>query len=835
MAMAMLGAMTTQNVVALGLGEIELKSALNQPLVAEVELLSATPSEIGELKVEIASSQAFENAGIDRPLFLTRLNFNVEKNAAGQSVVMITSRDVVREPFLDFLLELSWSKGKLLREYTVLVDPPVTMAAPAPVLQAPAARVQQVQAVPAQPAQRVQHTALMPPVSVAPSQYRTQRNDTLWKVAEAVRPDAGVSMDQTMLGLLHANPDAFYEGNINNLKAGYILRVPSRDEMTAINQTAARRETRAQYQAWRQARSAPGTTGAEQTVAGQSSTADQVAPAKAPAEAQLQLVSPDLSTLGSAGGSAEDAGKLDALQRDLMMANEALEAQRRQSEDMSGRVAVLEEQIRNMQRLITLKDDQLAQMQAQVGGESESAVAEEIAAPAEVEQSTAAEEVSPADADAGLTAVADGALSEQGADAAAVSEEATEVPVAEDTAEGEMPVPVPAPLEDVIPVQPEAPESVVADAAGELMVPETATTPGFVEQIMANPLWLGAGGVLLALLAFFGLRRKRGTETGFEESILQASQNIRSTDSGTGVESSVASGESNETSLLSEFAVSDMGSIKQGGEADPLAEADVYLAYGRFQQAEDLVSEALENDTDDEDLNLKLLEIFLAAQNQTGFDAHAQSLLGRLTQSGEPLWEKISEMGRELNPDNPMYQAGGAAVEDALDYSETDFSETDEDLGVSNKSTEFDTESFTGEATKAADEDDKGLDFDIDLSYSAAEIEDDNALESVQSVADDTADLEFDMGTIESDSMKQDNALDFDLEGMDLGSDDELESDLGDGELTDLDEVSTKLDLARAYIDMGDPDGAKSILDEVLEEGSDDQKNEAQGIMEQIS
>ena len=139
MAMAMLGALTATNAVALGLGEIELKSSLNQPLNAEVELLSASDAELDELRVSIGSPEAFANAGIDRPLFLRKLKFDVMRNAEGNPVVRVTSRDVVREPFLDFLLELSWSKGRLLREYTVLVDPPVTMPAPAPVAPARAA------------------------------------------------------------------------------------------------------------------------------------------------------------------------------------------------------------------------------------------------------------------------------------------------------------------------------------------------------------------------------------------------------------------------------------------------------------------------------------------------------------------------------------------------------------------------------------------------------------------------------------------------------------------------------------------------------------------------
>ena len=140
MAMAMLGALAAENVAALGLGEIDLKSALNQPLEAEVALLSATDAELQEVKVNIGSTAAFDNAGIERPLFLTKLRFEVKANAEGKPVVRITSRDAVQEPFLDFLLELSWSKGRLLREYTVLVDPPVAMPATAPALQAPVAQ-----------------------------------------------------------------------------------------------------------------------------------------------------------------------------------------------------------------------------------------------------------------------------------------------------------------------------------------------------------------------------------------------------------------------------------------------------------------------------------------------------------------------------------------------------------------------------------------------------------------------------------------------------------------------------------------------------------------------
>jgi len=374
LAVAMFGALASSSVVALGLGEIELKSSLNQPLNAEVELLSASAAELQELKVSVASAEAFANAGIDRPMFLNKLDFTVLNNAAGKPVVRITSRDVVREPFLDFLLEMSWSKGRLVREYTVLVDPPVTMPAQAPVTAAPASRAAAAGSTAvAAPAGQVRHAAQMPPVSVSPGQYGpTRRNDTLWSIAEAVRPDAGVSVEQTMMGILRANPEAFADNNINNLKAGYVLRIPDRQELTSMTRSEAAREARAQYAAWSAARGqAPGEPAEAGTLADSAAAGPSAGATAVANEPSLELVAP-VATDEAAGTQGREG--LQVVQQELMMANEALEEQRRQSEEMSGRLSMLENQIANMQRLIQLKDNELARLQAVSAGESVDAV-----------------------------------------------------------------------------------------------------------------------------------------------------------------------------------------------------------------------------------------------------------------------------------------------------------------------------------------------------------------------------------------------------------------------------------------------------------------------------
>ena len=892
MAMAMLGSLTAGQAVALGLGDIELKSALNQPLDAEVELLSATDAEMKEMKVLIGSDEAFDKAGIDRPLFLSRLRFSVVHNDQGTPVIHITSKDVVREPFLDFLLEISWSKGRLLREYTVLVDPPVTMPATAPATRAPVARSTNnyTPATPP-PAVHARHTGL-PPTSAAPGEYGpTRRNDTLWKIAEQVRPDQGVSMEQTMLGLLRANPEAFVNNNINNLKAGYILRVPERAELTSVSRGEALQQARSQYSEWKQANGFAPVEAGPATAAG----ATDGAPVTAAEDSRLQLVAPDADELTAGTGSAD---QLNQVQRELMMANEAMEAQRRQSEEMSSRLTLLEEQIQNMQRLIQLKDNELARLQHAAG----EGVADDFAAVGETtadgEVTAVAEDATAAEADELLPAetvvevpdemAADGETAEPDT---AVSGVDSETVVSDEDMVG----PLPESIVDEMPLNPEAAvmdELLVEDAGllaadpletditdfeadpfataeaedggieppvveSEEVQSETTVVNetqdivpmSFVDRLMANPSWLAAGGLVLALLAFFGLRRKRGVDTEFQESILQAAQesSTASSDSEISAGASESGGTTpGESSLLSEFAVSDMGSLKNDGEADPLAEADVYLAYGRFQQAEDLVRDALAKNPEHEELNLKMLEVLQAGQNQTAFDEHAQAILARLENSDNPMWDKVAEMGREISPDNPMYQAGamsGSPADDAQAFEPVDFGGE----GVAQNDSADETMPETDDAKASSDE---GLAFDIDLSFDDAEenrsedTPDSEAFTPEAEVKEDVSGdstepaLNVEMGTVEPDSFEQNADLDIDLENFEFGESESVVADdepAGDGELADLDEVSTKLDLARAYIDMGDPDGARGILDEVMKEGNDEQKNEAQDILGQIA
>lgn len=791
---AMLGAFASQ-AYAMGLGDIRLISVLNQPLHAEIELLSPTANDLAELQVGLASGDAYAKAGVERVFFHTKLRFSVVKRADGTAAIKVTSHDPVREPYLDFLIEATWGSGQVLREYTVLVDPPALMPAPRPSVAAPKTSMPSAtHAAPSPSVATETETATeMDRGSIADT-YQTRPSDTLWSIANAVRPDASVSTEQAMLGLLKANPEAFINGNINNLKAGRILQVPRADEMTALSHSDALTEVRRQNSEWREARAvaapptpAPSPVAAEpaQQAAAPATTTPQPE-ASAPTEAQLKLLAPQTEAAkGNAGGAPGTDGDL---RQELTLAVEAVEAQRQENQELNARLKQLEDQISQLHRLIELKNTEMAQL----GGTAAPDTA--TAAPAPAPEATAAPETTPPPA-----------TDTPAADAAAGAPESMPPPAAEAAppaqSEAQSPAGVPA-----------TPSSTVPPATS--VAPPTSVAPaeqhGGLIAWLANPLvtW-GAVGVaaLVALLAWMTARRRRMQDTDFQESILadrksKATSAAAATATAAAAVSAARAGEAkadqhtrdtvqSDSSLFTDFAVSDMGTLQNDAEADPVAEADVYLAYGRYQQAEELIRTALSRAPQRNDLQFKLLEILYAAKNVSVFDAEAEGLLASLGREDDELWQRAKEMGQELNPGNPLYHSGTAAATGAAGT-----------VAAADHGLDFDLGGGNTVAAPAAAADDNALDFDVSDLASFTMAKEGSAAPSIP------VDEEFDFG-------------------LDAGADD------GDGMLASSDEVATKLDLARAYIEMGDPEGARSILDEVMQEGSAAQKSEAQSLLAQ--
>lgn len=970
---------------ALGLGNITMKSALNQPLNAEIELLDVRQGDLQNLGARLGSQEDFERVAAERTFFLTNLKFNIETRTDGSAYIRLTSSQAVTEPFLDFVIEVSWPRGRVLREFTVLVDPPALVAeAPAPVQPArvaPRAEAEPVtrsiddeaffrsrSSTPAKSTAPdaeletdrrapIAERARLAPMETAPGELAygpVQYSDTLWKIANRMRP-AEVDVNQMMLALARQNPRAFYNGNINNLKAGYVLRINNEDDLNALSAAEAATEVSRQREAWLARKGGKLMAQDEAPVSGEVQRGDAVAGQADGAESQasLKLVAPGSEGAGSGAGGEN----VDQLQEDLMLAAEALDANRQETEQLKTRLKELEEQLAAMQRLISLKDNEMAGLQQQLSG------TEKPAAESAMAMESGEEEQARLDA-----AMAEMSRTEAAADTMPAQQ-----------------APKPAPQ----PVAPPAPAAVEMGLVDQFMEQLMAVVDEPVSILEHTLVLYALLAVVVILLLAMMIARRRSMQGGFEESIL----NVGNNGPGGGVETESTPSIS-ESTMVSDFAMGEMSEISgiqaDAADVDPISEADVYLAYGRHQQAEDIIREAIKTSPDKHELKAKMLEIYFAAKKREAFEEQAQELHDALGDESDPLWARAVTMGHQLCPGNELFggvsadtlkeelaSGADASDEDLLDFdfdldtaglddeplaadetgedvladfeaemgaesdavvadtevddgleidsaaevevadfsvaeesdqplveaednsldfdlSDMDFTTDEETAGAEDTAAdsaapvaqdddhglEFsldDEEPVAAEAplAEAQDEQDEsalamdaGMDFDLDEMPDAAtggendmefSLDDDatavagmelaeeaagegvvEQVESADSSADGLDDIEalaLDSGDLElGEQSLEESAVDDNAGGQDLDTalDDVLGDELDDDVFAEVDEVGTKLDLARAYVDMGDEDGARNILGEVLEEGNEEQKSQAQELLGQI-
>ena len=344
LAIAAASALSSGMAHALGLGELTLKSTLNQPLVAEIELLDVKDLTAAEVVPSLASPEDFAKAGVDRQAFLNDLAFTPVLNASGKSILRVTSSKPLSEPMVKFLVQVMWPNGRLLRDYSVLLDP--SKFSP------------QTADAAAQPAPTQTVTA---PVTggTKPTQYTTAPRDTLWEIAAKTR--TGGSVQQTMLAIQALNPDAFIDGNINRLKAGQVLRLPDQAQSTSLPQPKAIAEVSAQNTAWRQGRRYVAKPGTGQQQLDATKRARGEGPSSQTATDKLSLVSAES---GKAGGKGA-AGDAKNLSNKLAVTQESLDTTRRDNAELKSRMTDLQSQLDKLQRLIELKNNQLAKLQAE--------------------------------------------------------------------------------------------------------------------------------------------------------------------------------------------------------------------------------------------------------------------------------------------------------------------------------------------------------------------------------------------------------------------------------------------------------------------------------------
>ncbi|HEX4299581.1 MAG TPA: FimV/HubP family polar landmark protein [Gammaproteobacteria bacterium] len=878
---------------ALGLGEIKLNSALNDKFNADIPVVGATSDELDSLDVKLAGLNQFTQAGLDRPGVLDQLQFVVVRNPDGTSYIHITSNAAVREPFLDFLVDANWNNGELIREYTVLLNPPtfqtanaapsapapqpaaaapsapvaaapvpVPVPTPAPVTQTAAPVAQppaEVAAAPqppvaAQPAPAAESTpapAASPPPAPAPSVEQApaqralgtnygpiHRGETLSSIARSVRPD-GITLNQMMVAIYQANPEVFMH-NINRMKSGYILRMPTASDAQAVSVTDANSEVRAQMQAWRSGTPAP-------EAAPSAATSTSGAPA-------LQLVAP-----GSAAESNAQVPGAATQSTATAVAPEAPAASMKTPAKSTGKSA-------NPPPLpVPATQPPLAVNSNSLSAEQQQAV-QQNAAPA-------------------------------------LPSSATNVPLPK----AAQPKPALKPFG-----QP------AAQSGGGIM--DLIFPYGIIALILI---------ALIALAVVIIKKRKGSGSGGASKSSARIKADWMKQESVDGGDSTAASsttrtrsrkaasrqdeaqdrtvlseqptevaGDSDKTMLMAAPPPAPMqdtmvGNTGGGGSqldvSDPMAEADFHMAYGLYDQAADVLRKALRQSPDSRPAQVKLLEVYFTAGDRNNFVVEAKKLRQAMGAAPDKDWESVAIMGRQVAPDEPLFSStgvsAGGAVDISLDGGGTDTVVSDLDALegafasagatpvpeapapapiVQDSSLEFslpDLEPMAAPEAPAEVAPAASTDFDLgDLNFEPTpSVSKPEEKKTAPTLGTDEPTVATDFGTdsqVEFDKALNDLASFVNTNvpaqpemGEEPGDDKTLAirppkppvQDLG-GEIASADaagssmnEIGTKLDLARAYIDMGDPDGAKSILEEVIAEGNAQQKSEAQELIKHVS
>ncbi|MCW8944719.1 MAG: hypothetical protein OQL27_08090 [Sedimenticola sp.] len=604
---------------ALGLGKISVSSALNEPLNARVGLISASATEIEDIRVKLASAAVFRRAGIERPFLLSKLRFSVVGPEQGQPYIQISTRESIREPYLDFLIEVSWAGGNLVREFTLLLDPP-TYTPP------------KAQPVKAAPVRKVTKQTEVAPASQPDSgTYGPVRSsETLWVIAGKVQQDKGLSRNQTMVALLKTNPDAFQNGNINLLKKGAMLTVPSSEEISAIGKREALAEVRQQMSEWRQQRATPKASTAKKTPAESTPAAiegDQPAAASVTTEQPSTPVQQDQSEVKNAPAESAQRLRVVDADRDWRLSDKSELGYPAQESDK------LREAIKDSEQELAVVQD-ISQDIVELRAALESKV---------LALKTALDEK-----DAQLESLRK-QIEQVGANQAATS------PNQSGLSSSIMPVPAGA-----------------ASQQGNLVTDNTISDSTPLESYWKESYWMILMGIIIVILAsmlLFG-RRKRENEGAFEapdlfqlssEQVLMGERGASEPDAMIDELLETPSEPRKKPAVPPKEVLADTTTLTESNAdiASILTEADIYLAYRRYSQAETLVEEAMSQNPESPELKAKLLEIYAFRRDKKAFSRYLDQVYQVLMIQSPELWEKIVDMGHDLAPEHPAWAAEG--------------------------------------------------------------------------------------------------------------------------------------------------------------------------------
>jgi pilus assembly protein FimV len=881
--------LSATSAIAAGLGKITVLSPLGQPLQAEIDL-NATREELASMNAHIAPPEAFRKLGIEYAPRLGSIRIAVDKRKDGQPYLRMYSDRSIDEPFLDMLIELTWSSGRIVREYTILLDPPqglsivaptVVKAAP-PVIQEPVTKREPEAATKREPepvttrepepvttrgpepvsttiseetsssgaetgwkaASPTSGRSVAPPPMVMPTPtptetpakadehlaaHKVKRGDTLTKIAIATKPE-GVTLDQMLVALFKHNESEFDGGNMNRLRAGKILGVPSAEDATVITSAEAKQIVVAQARDFNAYRAKLAATVAAAPVRKEAAKQDdqgRIAP---------QVVEKPLTT----------EQKQDKLEVSRTQASKDAKAQPGLEEDLLSRDRALqEERDRTAQRAKNIADLQkLAELKSQAGAEVQKQAEMAKASPDEVKP-----------------VLSDGPVAAKPTETAPVD---TPVGIPVPVAEAPQPPLVqktePEPVSDSEPVSDE---------------------PSFIDD---NPMIVyGGGGLIVLLLAYLGysaVRRKSGkggdAPSAFMEKPLSESELMANSVFGTTGGQVIDTSASVQTDFSQVTLSAAIDSTEEG--VDPIAEADVYIAYGREAQGEEILISALKADPARLPIYLKLLEIYSGQRDAVKFQKIAKDLKNQTGGVGTE-WDKAAAMGRDLDPNNSLYAGGDYVAKATLAPPaaplHTEGTLPEQRLPLAEPAANLKPRPSVPDSTTA-------LDFtigtpptsaparmpDIDLSMPEESVATASDISTVTpgAAAVDESDFDFDLDAPSGSAKPMPTGLAMDFSRIDLDltgaaspteapaskdgdatgvstkretkAHEEMGEQENQRELLDLmtelsspaaggdnaTDVSTKMELAQAYEEMGEREGQRELLEEILREGNPEQR-----------
>lgn len=613
----------------LGTGRLVVQSSIGEALRAEIDITSLSPEESANLRVRVATPDAYRVAGIDYNPVLPSTAVTLQRRADGTPYLQVRSDQAVQEPFVDLILELSWSSGRLLREYTLLFDPPSGRTAatttttlppvaaavpPKPPVAAPAASkpVEPASATstaapapaPAVPAPAAPPSAATTAATGAGGEYTVRRGDTLTQIASKL-PASGLSLDQLVVSLYRGNPHAFMGSNMNRLRSGVVLNLPSSDESAKVDAAQARKLIRAQsadFNAYRRRLAEAVPAAVEPTTPARQSSGKVQSEVKDKKVAQA--TTPDVLKLDKGKAAPVESKSEDKV------------AAERAEKEAAARVKEMSRNVEELKKLQAASSALASAPASAVKPAAAASVAASTPAPVAVAPSAPVVAASSASMSSVSSSISTPVLA----------------PASAPAAHPAPPIPMPVPV-----------------------VPEEE--PSLLDTLSENPLVLPGAGLLVAILAGLGwyrLRNKNKEEGGvssFLESRLQP-DSFFGASGGQRIDTRDASGAPSSMS----YSLSQIDAI---GDVDPVAEADVYLAYGRDLQAEEILKEAMRANPERLAIRTKLLEVYAKRRDIKGFELLAGELYGLTGGQGDE-WLKAQELGRQIDPENTLYEPGGS-------------------------------------------------------------------------------------------------------------------------------------------------------------------------------